>query len=341
MEISPTLQQHLHALPKAELHVHLEGAIQPETVIELARRNRIALPVETAEELRQRFVYRDFAHFVESFMLLTGCLKSSEDYEQIVYELGRELARQNVRYAEVTVSPGTHHLLGNPLEVYFPGLQRGRARALADFQIELNWIFDIVRKWNDPSRTVPMADYTTSVAIECKDEGVVALGLGGSEEGAPPEQFAPWFERALAAGLHSAPHAGEHAGPASIWGAINALGAERIAHGVRAIEDPRLVEYLAQHGIPLDTAPTSNICLGLYPSYAAHPLPGLHAAGVVLTVNTDDPPLFNATLSQEIELLATDFGLDRATIDEIVLNGIRHSFLPEERRRELLSGADS
>ncbi|GAC1301122.1 MAG: adenosine deaminase [Ktedonobacteraceae bacterium] len=335
MEISPALAQYLQAVPKAELHVHLEGAIQPATVIELARRNRVPLPAESAEELRQRFAFRDFDHFIESFLLGVSCLKTGEDFEQIVYELGAELARQNARYTEVTVTPSTHHRQGISHEVYFSGMQRGRARVLADFHVEINWIFNIVRKWSDSTLTIPMADYVTEVAIECRDEGVVALGLAGSEAGYPPEPFAPWFEHARAAGLHSLPHAGEHAGPTSIWGALNALGAERIAHGVRAIEDPRLVEHLAQQHIPLDITPTSNICLGVYPSYAAHPLPDLYAAGVAITVSSDDPPLFNTTLNQEISLLATSFGLDLAAIDEIILNGIRCSFLAEERRREL------
>jgi aminodeoxyfutalosine deaminase len=315
--------------------VHLEGAIQPATVLALAKRNKISLPVENEEELRQRFIYRDFDHFIENFMMVTRCLKTSEDYEQIVYEFGAEMARQHVCYAEVTVTPSTHHLLGIPHDVYFTGMQRGRARAQADFNVEINWIFNIVRKWVDATRTRPMADYVTSAAIEGKNDGVVALGLAGSEDGAPPEPFAPWFERARAAGLHSIPHAGEMAGPASIWGAITALGAERIAHGVRAIEDPKLVEYLVQHRIPLDITPTSNICLGVYPTYQAHPLPQLYAAGVTITVSTDDPPLFNTTLNDEIFLLASQFGLDISAIDEIFLNGVRCSFLDEHRRQEL------
>ena len=330
-----SLESYVQAAPKAELHVHLEGAIQPATALAIARRNNISLPVENETELRQRFAYRDFDHFIETFILVTGCLRTSEDYEQIVYEFGAEMARQNVRYAEVTVTPATHHLLGVPHDVYFSGMQRGRARAQADFNVQINWIFNIVRRWQDATRTRPMADYVTSVAIEGKDDGVVALGLAGSEAGAPPEPFAPWFERARVAGLHSAPHAGEMAGPDSIWGALNTLGAERIAHGVRAIEDPALVDYLAQRHIPLDITPTSNIYLGVYSTYAAHPLPQLYAKGVVITVSTDDPPLFNTTMNQELTLLTTQFGLNIAAIDEILLNGIRYSFLPEQHRKEL------
>ncbi len=330
-----SLESYLQAAPKAELHVHLEGAIQPSTALALAKRNNISLPVENEAELRQRFAYRDFDHFIETFIMVTGCLRTSEDYEQIVYEFGEQMALQHIRYAEVTVTPATHHLLGVPHDVYFSGMQRGRARARADFNIQINWIFNIVRRWKDATRTLPMADYVTRVAIEGKDDGVVALGLAGSEAGALPEPFAPWFERARAAGLHSAPHAGELEGPASIRGALTALGAERIAHGVRAIEDPALVDHLAQHHIPLDITPTSNICLGVYPTYAAHPLPQLHAKGVTITVSTDDPPLFNTTMNQEVTLLATHFGLEVSAIDEILLNAIRYSFLPEQRRQEL------
>jgi len=330
-----SLEQYLQAAPKAELHIHLEGSIQPATVIAIARRNKIPLPVDNAEELRQRFTYRDFDHFIESFMLVTRCLKTREDYEQIVYELGATMAQQNIRYAEVTVTPSTHHLLGVPHEIYFSGMQSGRARARADFNVEINWIFNIVRQWVDTARTWPMADYVTNVAIEGKDDGVVALGLAGAEAIAPPEPFAPWFERALSTGLHSVPHAGETAGAASIWGAISALGAERIAHGVRAVEYPTLVHYLVQHHIPLDITPTSNICLGVYPSYAAHPLPQLHAAGVTITISTDDPPFFNTTLNNEVTLLATQFNLDIPAIDEIILNGIRSSFLPPQRRQQM------
>ncbi|MDQ2717796.1 MAG: adenosine deaminase [Chloroflexota bacterium] len=331
----PSWEQYIYAAPKAELHVHLEGAIQPATVLALARRNKVPLPVENEEDLRQRFVYRDFEHFIESFMLVMRCLKTVADYELIVYEFGAEMARQHIRYAEVNVTPSTHHLLGIPHSVYFSGMQLGRARARADFGVEINWIFSIVRRWADTTRTAPMADYVTSVALEGKDEGVVALGLGGAEAGAPPEPFAPWFERARSARLHSAPHAGETAGPASIWGALTALGAERIAHGVRAIEDPRLVDYLVQHRIPLDITPTSNIALGVYPTYQAHSLSQLYAAGAVITISSDDPPLFNTTLNQEVTHLATDFGLDSAAIDAILLNGIRHSFLPEQRRQQM------
>lgn len=330
------LDDYLWAAPKAELHVHLEGAIQPATLLALARRNNVALPVTTLDEARTWMTYHDFESFCRVFMTCARCLRSAADYERVAYECGAALARQNIQYAEVTFSPCMHRYdHGVVQEMYFSGLTAGRARAHAEFGITLNWVFDIVRDIVDPIERRRRADYTVAVAIEGKADGVVALGLGGAEEGYPPEQFAPWFERARAAGLHSTPHAGEGAGPKSIWGAVHALGAERIGHGVRAIEDPTLVAYLAEQGIALEVCPTSNVRLGIYRDYADHPLARLHAAGVPITVNSDDPCLFGATLTDEVALLDTRFGLDVTGIDEIMLNGVRHSFLPAAQKRTL------
>ncbi len=329
------IASYLSNIPKAELHVHLEGSIQPATLLTLAERNNVALPAHTVTDLQNWFKYRDFNHFIEIYFAISHCLHTAQDYELITYEFGAQMARQNVRYAEVTFSPSTHYTLKVPQDAYLSGLKRGRERARADFGVEIRWVFDIVRGIADTSRNHTLADYTTSLALEYKDEGVVALGLGGAEIGYPPERFAPWFEKARAGGLHSAPHAGETVGPASIWGAIRTLGAERLGHGVRAIEDPTLVAYLAEHHIPIEVCPTSNICLGVYPSLAAHPLPQLYAAGVPLTINSDDPPLFNTTINQEVALLAEPFHLELATINDILLNGVRHSFLPTAEKHAM------
>jgi len=331
-----SLLTYLREAPKAELHVHLEGSIRPQTVLELARRNGVTLPADDVAGLREWFRFRDFRHFIEVYVAISRCLRSTADYELIAYELGAELARQGVRYAEVTFSPSTHELiLGVPHATYFAGITAGRERARREFGIELAWVFDIVRA---TPVTTAYADYVTRVAIEGRRDGVVALGLGGLEAGNPPEPFAPWFERARAAGLHSAPHAGEIAGPESVWGALRVLGAERIGHGVRSWEDPALVAHLAATGVPLEVCPTSNIRLGVYPSLADHPLRRLHDAGVRLTVNSDDPPLFNTTLQAEVDTLETAFGFtaaDAAAVDEILTGGVRHSFLPPERRASL------
>src|SRR5215216_1388401 len=225
---SVSLISYLEAVPKVELHVHLEGAIQPATLLTLARRNGIALPAESATELHDWFRFRDFPHFAEIYVTITRCLRTAEDYELIVHEFGAEMARQNVRYAEVTFSPSTHRALGVSDQTMLDGLSAGRTRARAEFGVEIAWIFDIVRWTKSEADTFDKAAYTTELAIACRDRGVVALGLGGIEAGHPPEPFESWFNRARAAGLRSAPHAGEFGGPASVRGAIERLGAERI-----------------------------------------------------------------------------------------------------------------
>ena len=335
-ELSARQMQYSQRVPKAELHVHLEGAIQPETLFILARRNGVELPVQTVEEMQRWLTFRDFNHFVEIFFAISRCLKQEEDYELIAYEFGASMARQQVRYAEVTFSASTHAFsLGVPFDVYFTGLTRGRERARREFGVEIRWVFDIVRDISDEAANFRRAEYTLAVAKEGMSDGVVALGLGGAEVGNPPERYARWFEQALAAGLHSDPHAGETVGPDSIWGAIRTLGAERIGHGVRAIEDMTLMDYLRDHAIPLEVSPSSNVCLGVYADIASHPLPRLYAAGIPVSVNTDDPPLFNTTLTREVELLFDGFHFDIDTVNDMLLNGVLHSFLAVEEKRAM------
>lgn len=335
-ETTARIARYCATVPKAELHVHLEGSIQPTTLFALAHRNGVDLPVQTVEEMQRWFTFRDFNHFVEIFFAISRCLKTAEDYELIAYEFGATLARQQVRYAEATFSPSTHAFsLGVPFDTFFAGLTRGRLRAQSEFGIDIRWVFDIVRDIPEATHNRQRAEYTLAVAKEGMNDGVVALGLGGAEVGHPPEQYAPWFEQARAAGLHSVPHAGETVGSASIWGALQALGAERIGHGVRAIEDATLVEYLREHNIPLEVCPTSNICLGVYTDMRKHPLPRLHAVGIPVTVNSDDPPLFNTTLTHEVELLFDTFNFDIDTVNDIILNGVRHSFLPVEQKQAM------
>jgi aminodeoxyfutalosine deaminase len=295
-------------------------------LLELAHRNHAQLPASTEQELREWLRFRDFDQFNEAMLALRPLIASAEDLELIVYEFGRELGRQNVRYAEVMITPRGYEIRGIEHPAYMEALDRGRKRARADFGLELRWIFDIQRSLADRKEIPYWADYTTEAAIAGSDLGVVALGLSGLETGFPPEDFAPWFERARAAGLHSVPHAGELAGPESVWGAIRALGAERVAHGVRAIEDPGLVEYLARHQIPLDVCPTSNVLLGVFPSRAAHPLRRLHESGVPITVNSDDPTMFWTTLTEEAAALTIEHGLDNGAAAEIVANGFRFAF---------------
>jgi adenosine deaminase len=324
------LYEFARCMPKTELHVHLEGAIRPSTLLRIAEHNGVVLPAKDIAGLRDFYRFRDFEHFIDVYFTITGCMRTPQDYQLIAYEFGSDCARQNVRYAEPTFTIETNmRLTGLPWEAILQGLNAGRARALEEFGVEMRWIFDIVRNLPDTQEQV------LEIALAARDQGVVALGLGGSEDGFPPELFVETFERARKAGLARVPHAGEHGGPESIWIALEALHADRLEHGVRSIEDPHLVKTLVERQIGLDVCPTSNICLGIYPDYASHPLRQLWDAGALLTLNSDDPPMFNTELNQEYHLLIEHYGFDVDELERISLNGMRASLLPDEHKARL------
>lgn len=317
-------------IAKTEIHVHLEGSIEPETLLKLALKNRIELPVNNIESLREYFKFRDFPHFVDVYMLVCSCLRYSADFETITHEFGASMNRQGMKYAEVTFTPFMHVSNGLSFDDVMGGLSRGRARAAEDFGVKIAWVFDIPRHLPESSKA------TLDFAMAGKDDGVIAFGLGGDEANFPPQKFKAEFEQALAAGLHSVPHAGETAGPESVWDAITQLGAERIGHGVRSIEDPKLVDYLVENRIPLEINPTSNIRLGVYRNYQEHPLRTLFDAGVIVTINSDDPALFGTDLTREYKLLESEFGFTRQEIIDISINSVRVSFLPDVEKEELI-----
>ncbi len=327
------------AMPKVELHVHLEGAIAPTTVLKLAERHQLPLPAQTEAELQEWYRFRDFRHFIEVYLRIQYLLRSSEDFELVAYDFGREMQRQNIRHAEVTFTAYTHLWMNKGVseEDMISGLDAGRRRAEEELGVSMTWVLDIPRNlsFENGRYTGAASDPTVDMALAWQKRGVVALGLGGDERTAPPEPFAHAFSRARAGGLHSVPHAGEVSGPESLWGALRALSAERIGHGVRAIEDPALIDYLIGEQIPLEVNPTSNICLGVYESYKAHPLRRLWDAGVLITVNSDDPPLFNTTLNREYEVLIDHFGFDADDLERISLNALQASFLPAARKTQL------
>jgi aminodeoxyfutalosine deaminase len=326
-------------MPKVELHVHLEGGILPRTVLDLARRHRVRLPADDEAGLRRWYRFTNFKHFIEIYLAIQGLLRTPEDFELVTYDFCQEMKRQNIRYAEVTFTPFTHIWQDKGLspDDLIAGLDAGRQRSSEAIGVEISWVLDIPRNLSfaEGKYTGTASDPTLEMALAWQDRGVVALGLGGNEAGAPPEPFAHAFNAARAGGLRSVPHAGEMAGPESVWGAIRALGAERIGHGVRAVEDPTLVDYLVQQRIPLEVNPTSNLCLGVYPTYDAHPLRNLWDAGAYVTVNSDDPPLFNTTLNQEYRVLIDYFGFNAAMLEQITLNALRAGFLTAAKKDAL------
>jgi len=325
-----SLRDFVREMPKVELHVHLEGSIAPATLLTLAQRNGVALPADDAAGLREFYRFTDFDHFIQVYIAISKCLQTLDDFALIAYEFGVEMARQRIRYAEVTFTPHTSVAnTGLPFREILGALNEGRRRAGEEFGVQFQWVLDIVR--DDPDSRFQVAEWASSAI----DQGVVGFGLGGTEKGHPPEWFADAYDVAREAGLHSVPHAGEVAGPESVWGAIRALGAERLGHGVRSVEDPALVEYLMEHQVPLEVCPTSNLCLGVYSSYGEHPIRWLWDRGIYVTVNSDDPPMFNTNLVGEYQALAEHLGFDDADLARLSLNAIEASFLPAETKAEL------
>ncbi len=317
-------------MPKVELHVHLEGSILPDTLLLLARRNNVTLPATTAEGLRQWYTFTDFPHFVEIYLAISACICSPDDIEFIAREFIRGQAEQRILHSEVTFSPFTHYSTNKriPFEDQIAALGRAREWAEREFEISVGWVLDIVRNVRPIEHGLMVADW----AISGRENGVVALGLGGIESGNPPELFQDSFDRARAAGLPSVPHAGETAGAESVWGAIRELQAQRIGHGVRCLDDPDLVAELRDRQIPLEVCPTSNVCLNVAPSLADHPLPRLLDEGLYVTINSDDPPMFNTTLTDEYLRAAQILNCGIETIERLAINAVRASLLPEPSR---------
>jgi adenosine deaminase len=331
MEIGTWIER----LPKVELHVHLEGSLRPATLFALARRHGVDLGADTPDGLTTLYRSDGFHDFVRLFLTGLDVLRTAEDLADATAALAAELAAQNVRYAEITTTPLHHHRRGVALESYAAGLDEGRRRARAIHGVEIGWICDISRESEEPD-----SHFTVDFLLSrTAPQGVVGLGLGGVESGFPPELFAASFAKARAAGLAALPHAGETAGAESIWGALRALKADRIAHGIRCLDDPALVAHLVEHRIPLDVAPTSNVRLKLVADPAAHPLGDLLRAGLAVTLNTDDPACFQTTMNAELRAAHDLHGFTRQALAEAQATALDASYAPSSVkaaiRREL------
>jgi aminodeoxyfutalosine deaminase len=332
MSMDQRIDRFIEEMPKVELHVHLEGAVLPETLLNLAKKHDVDLPAKDLDGIRDFYSFRDFDHFVDVYMKINDCLVTPEDVGLITEELGNEAARQNVRYLEVTISPGTLVLIhGMSFDEILREINAGAERVRKNHGVRMQWVLDVIRDMPPHIR-----EQGARFAVEAMDRGIVALGLGGTEAKYPPEQFTDLFGLARDAGLPSVPHAGETAGPESIWNAIKLLDAVRIGHGVRAIEDPTLMSYLAENQIPLEVSPTSNICIGVFESWDAHPIRTLHDAGIRVSVNSDDPPMFNTTLTQEYRELVNRFGFPVSELETMTLGAIEDSFLPEFEKASMI-----
>ncbi len=321
MNISP-LTKFIAGLPKAELHVHHVGSASPQIVAKLAARHPDSRVPKEPEALAKYFVFRDFAHFVEIYLSVVDLVREAEDVRLLTYEIAREMAGQNIRYAELTITPYSSVIRGIPAGAFIEAIDDARASARKDLGVTLNRCFDIPGEAG-----LAAAEETLRIALNCKSDGLVSFGLGGPEIGVPRAQFKPYFDRAIAAGLHSVPHAGESTGPQTIWDSLVELRAERIGHGISSTRDPRLVQHLVEHRIPLEVCPTSNIATRAVATLEEHPIIDMAAAGVWVTINSDDPPMFGTDLNTEYAIAARLLNLDESGLAKLAKNAVDASFM--------------
>jgi adenosine deaminase len=319
----------LRALPKVDLHVHLEGSMRPATVVELASRHGLALP----DGLREgRYAFHDFRHFIDQWVAGLQCLREPEDFRRIAYEFCRDQAAEGVRYAEVSFSLPEHASRLSDWDGPVLAVLEGFADGERDVGI-------VCRPYVDLVRGLPMelSRLALDSAIRHRDDGIFAVGLGGDERH-PPERYAGLFREAREHGLRSLPHAGETGGPDSVRGAIEALGADRLGHGFRVLEEPALVAEVRERGIALDVCPTSNVMTKVVPSIAEHPLPRLLAEELPVSINDDDPSMFGSTLTAEYERVREAFGLSDEVVAGFASTGVRASFADEALKADLGDG---
>ncbi|WP_327067108.1 adenosine deaminase [Kitasatospora sp. NBC_01250] len=331
------IQAFIAGLPKAELHVHHVGSASPRVVAELAARyeGRSQVPADP-EALAEYFTFTDFAHFIQVYLSVVDLVRDAEDVRTLTYGVARDMARQQIRYAELTVTPYSSVRRGIPDVAFMEAIEDARTCAERDFGVVLRWCFDIPGEAGLAS-----AEETARLALEVGAEGLVSFGLGGPEIGVPRPQFKPYFDRARAAGLHSVPHAGESTGPQTVWDAIRELGAERIGHGTQSYQDPALMDYLGEHRIPLEVCPTSNLATRVVERLEEHPIKRFVDAGLLVTVNSDDPPMFGTDLNTEYAVAANLLGLDEAGVAALAKNAVEASFLDRSGKQRIAGEIDA
>ncbi len=314
-------------LPKVELHLHLEGSIPIETLWELVTKYGGDPTTPDIDALRRRFVYRDFEQFLATWVWQAGFIRDYDDFTSIAEAVAHDLARQNIRYVEAFYSPGDfgrHGLETLPLtEAIRTGLDRVT-------EVEVKLVADLVRNYGPERGAV-----TLSEIREAQSLGVSGIGIGGHEADYPATPFADVFEEARGMGFHTSAHAGEGAGPESVWGAVRDARAERIGHGTRAVEDDSLMDYLAEHQIPVEACPISNVRTAVIPSVAQHPIREFMARGIPVSVNTDDPAMFGNSLADEYAALERELGFTPDEIRALILSGVATSWMPEDDKARM------
>jgi aminodeoxyfutalosine deaminase len=323
-----------HPFPKIELHVHLEATVRPETLLEIARRNDFALPADTPAGIRDLYRYRNFDHFIEVWILTTNALQTADDFRQVVVDYAAEAKKHGAVYVEGIFSPIERTWRGVSWDDLFSGYCDGAQEAKELHGVEVLLTPDV-------TRAAPVEDGFELVrrAAKYKERGIVGIGLGGEEALYPPEKFTDVFALVREEGFGSVPHAGELAGPESVRGALDALHADRVRHGIRAVEDPALLEELAERRVVLDVTPLSNLRTGVVASLGEHPLPDLIAAGIPCTVSTDDPEMFDTDLTREFEATLS-IGVEPKPLYEAGVEGALCSDETRARLREIGAAYD-
>ena len=315
-------------VPKVELHLHLEGAIPPNALWTLVQKYGGDPTVPDLNYLVKKFTYKDFPHFLETWHWKNQFIREYEDFKFIAEAVAKDLARQNIHYAETFFSPGDFARHGLKPQEIAVAIRAGLLRVP---EIKINLVADLVRDTGPDRAALTLAEIN-----EVRGLGVIGVGIGGAEHDYPPELFEAVFEKARGFGFHASAHAGEAAGPESIWGALKCLQVERIGHGVRAVEDKNLMDFLAESKTPLEVCPISNVCTGVVNSMAKHPVRRLYEHGLVVTINTDDPKMFGNSLAQEYAALVDVLGFTIAEIKNIILQGIRSSWLTPTEKEKLI-----
>jgi len=348
----PVTSDFITRLPKAELHLHLEGSVDPQTLCQLSEKHHTPFPWAsnrykplpnshrplTVDEAAALYDYTDFTGFLMAFKAVTERLRDPEDFELITYRLIEKLAAQGCLHAEVFVSVGVIFWRGQEFDPLFEGMERGRIRGEKDFGVSLYWIFDAVRHFGaeEAEKVVATAIRLQTESRSLQTSSVIGIGIGGDERLAAPELFAQVYAQAARAGLRLSVHAGETAGPPSIHGALDALGAERLGHALCAADDAELLARLVDKQVPLELCLTSNLRTHCCAELAAHPLRRFFDAGALVTLNTDDPEMFQTTLVREYRLAQDVFGFTNEELRQLAANSFRASWLPEDRKSELL-----
>ncbi len=318
-----SLEDYIRRLPKAEVHLHLEGAIEPATLAELAARH--GMPPPPADLYR----YTDFSGFLKAFKLVCDHLKTPQDYHLVTLRMMERLERDGVVYAEVYIAAGVMLWKGESFEEMFEGIEAGAQEGRRHCGVEVRWVLDATRQFG-PEAARRMA----ALAARFRDRGVIGIGIGGDEAKGPPEMFTEVYAYARSQGLRLTAHAGETVGPESVWGALRELGAERIGHGTTAVRDPVLVAHLAAKRVPVDACLTSNVRTGVLRDVREYPLRRYFDAGVLVSLSTDDPAMFETDLTPEYLLAHDRFGFSRAELARLAANSFEASFLsPEEKAR--------